>query len=155
MEEEEAMLCLQSLLHPAATPAIQGWQQARYTSLTSTTPAWTPLVPPPPPPLVDDPLKNDISPHAWTPSMPTQHSFCCNQNPLRVSFVSSVSLLMDNKGAKGCFIFFFIISCLAFMHANGASMFFIVVYMHIFRYVYYGSIARCCHSLVHALLQMF
>ncbi len=28
---------------------------------------------------------------------------------------------------------------LRYMHANGASMFFIVVYLHIFRGLYYGS----------------
>ena len=30
---------------------------------------------------------------------------------------------------------------LRYMHANGASMFFLVVYMHIFRNLYYGSYA--------------
>jgi len=30
-------------------------------------------------------------------------------------------------------------STLRYMHANGASMFFIVVYSHIFRGLYYGS----------------
>ena len=30
---------------------------------------------------------------------------------------------------------------LRYMHANGASMFFVVVYMHIFRNLYYGSYA--------------
>ena len=31
---------------------------------------------------------------------------------------------------------------LRYMHANGASMFFIVVYLHLFRNLYYGSSAR-------------
>lgn len=34
VDEDEALLSLQSLLHPYATPAIQAWQQARYTALT-------------------------------------------------------------------------------------------------------------------------
>lgn len=36
-----------------------------------------------------------------------------------------------------------------FIHANGASMFFLAVYIHIFRGLYYGSYkapARCCGS---------
>ena len=31
---------------------------------------------------------------------------------------------------------------LRYMHANGASMFFIVVYLHMFRGLYYGSYAQ-------------
>ena len=46
MDEEEAILCLQSLLHPSATPAIQAWQQARYTPPTSAVLASTPIPPP-------------------------------------------------------------------------------------------------------------
>jgi ABC-type transport system involved in multi-copper enzyme maturation permease subunit len=32
--------------------------------------------------------------------------------------------------------------CLRYMHANGASLFFIVVYLHVFRGMYYSSYAR-------------
>lgn len=32
VDEDEALLSLQSLLHPSATPATQAWQQARYTT---------------------------------------------------------------------------------------------------------------------------
>lgn len=34
---------------------------------------------------------------------------------------------------------------LRYLHANGASMFFIVVYMHVFRGLYFGSYARPRH----------
>lgn len=36
VREHEALLALHSLLHPSATPAIQAWQQARYTPLSCT-----------------------------------------------------------------------------------------------------------------------
>lgn len=45
LDEDEALLCLQSLLHASATPAIQAWQQSRYTLLVSAVPA----CPAPPP----------------------------------------------------------------------------------------------------------
>jgi ubiquinol-cytochrome c reductase cytochrome b subunit len=44
-------------------------------------------------------------------------------------FLSVKHIMRDVKGGW----------LLRYMHANGASMFFIVVYLHIFRGLYYGS----------------
>lgn len=48
-----------------------------------------------------------------------------------LAFLSVEHIMRDVKGGW----------LLRYMHANGASMFFIVVYLHIFRGLYYGSYA--------------
>lgn len=100
LDEDEALLCLQSLLHPSATPAIHAWQQSRYTPLA---PVVTACPPAPPPPSMFP--QHQTSPHEPQKALPDADSRVCHSlvsGWLQAVLRLLVCKLHDVDMATGC-----------------------------------------------------